>query len=121
MSRNDIYAKGKNIHVKKGISDSTIKAKVKLAEFAVLPSYCGVIMWVKTYRFEFLDSAGFPVFPRKFIHIKFACPREMGFGFFKKGKIYYFFIQRGINFAGAELEDRKNTDSLPVYLYRGNY
>jgi hypothetical protein len=120
ISNNLFDAKANNIFAEKGISDSPVKVKVKLAEFAVLPSFCGVFKWEKTYRFELLDSAGFAVFPRKFILIKFTCPREMGAGFFQKGKTYYFFIQKEINFTRTEFAKKENKDSLPVYLYRGN-
>ena len=110
-----------NESFKKGISDTAIKAKVKLAQVVALPSECGVMMWVRKYKFEFLDSANVPMFPGKFINIKFTCPREMGLDFFQKGKIYNFFIQKEMNFIVNDSKNKQTKDSLPVYLYGGKY
>jgi len=97
--------------------DSSLKAKVKLAEVVIQPSYCGIFKWVKSYKFEFLDSANISMSPGHFINIEFTCPREMGSTFFQKGKAYNFIIQKEMNISNADLKNNQPKDSIPKYIF----
>ena len=119
FSCDKILACGQQNNLVRCSSDTTIQVKVRLAQDVTLPAYCGVIYWTGTYKFELLDSAHIPTPQPKYISIKFGCPREMGLGFFEKGRTYHFLLQKEMIFSASKA--KKQDDELPVYVYAGKY
>lgn len=109
-------------NMKPANSDSSILVSVHFNGIAGSPIIeCGVIMVKVDYEFKLASDSRYAVKSKDgIIRIEFTCPKENGFGFFVKEKLYKFKI-KPIYQSKILKEETYKTNNIPRYEYLGRY